>query len=199
MPPVVTLVAVVLLLVGSGAGAADRLRRRVRLDTDLWPWMIDEIEAKVRGGQAPAAAVLGVALHGPPPLRAAASAAQRVWSSGGDAVAALDELRRHAADSRFDRLCESVAAVHAFDGDGAATLARLRADARHDARRDRELERRRSAVRCAAWLALVPVAAVASGRLTAGPALLALSAAVCGWRGVAATGPRRGRVFGGRT
>jgi hypothetical protein len=199
MPPVMTVLAIVVLMVGFGVAVSERRRRRARLDAELWPWMIDEIDAKVRGGQAPAAAVLGVALHGPAPLCAAATAAQRVWSSGGDAVAALTELQHGAADPRLDRLCETLAAVHAFDGDGAAVLARLRSDARHDARRDRELERQRSAVRCAAWLALAPVTAVVSGRLTAGPALLAIVAATCAWLGVAATRSRHVRVFGVRT
>jgi len=198
MQPLVTLSAVVVLVLGLCVAASERQGRRAVLDAELWPWMIDEIEARVRGGLAPAAAVLGVALHGPPRLRASAGAAQRVWSSGGDAVAALGELQHRAADPLFDRLCETVAAVHALDGAGAAVLARLQADVRHHARHDRELERQRWVVRCAAWAALAPVGAVLAGRLPPGAALVTVAAALCAWLGVIATRPGRVRVFGAR-
>jgi hypothetical protein len=194
VPSTVTVLATAVLVVASGVATVERRYRRRALRGALWPWMVDEVEARVRGGQAPAAAVLGVALHGPPRLRAAAGAAQRVWSSRGDTVAALDELRRRAADPRVDRLCELVGAVHVLDGDGAALLARLRAAAQRDVRRDRELERHAAAVRSAAWLALVPVAASVSGHLPAAVAALAIGAALCAWLGVIVARPRGARV-----
>jgi hypothetical protein len=117
-----------------------------------------------------------------------------VWSSRGDTVAALDELQRRAADPRVDRLCAAVGAAHVFDGDGAAALVRLRHAAREDARHDRELERHRAAVRAAAWLALVPVAAITSGHLSGTAAALGLGAAVCAWLGVVVARPRGVRV-----
>ena len=122
----------------------------------VWPWMIAEVDAHVRNGHTLPAAVLGIALHGPPALRAAAGEAQRVWSATGDAVAALRALQERAADPRVDRLCETAVAMHLLDDHGAPALERLRASADDDARRDREVRRARSA----AWFAVVFLAAV---------------------------------------
>jgi hypothetical protein len=168
---------------------------------EVWPWMLDEIDARVRGGHTLPAAVLGVALHGPPALRAAASQAHGVWSSTGDAAAALRELKDRAADPRVDRLCETVVAVHTLDGDAAGVLERLRASAVDDARRDRELRRVRSAARFAGWLVLLTVVVALRGVITGAAAfgVLATCAVVCAFA-MAATArrPSRVRVFLGR-
>jgi hypothetical protein len=166
----------------------------------VWPWMIEEIDARARRGYTLPAAVLGVALHGPPALRAAASLAHGVWTSTGDAAAALRELQRRARDPRVDRLCEIVVAVHTLDGDGAVVLERLRGSAVEDARRDRELARARSAARLAGWLMLLPVALVAGGGVPSGrgaSGVVAACVVVCAGM-VVATLRRsaRVRVFG---
>jgi hypothetical protein len=166
---------------------------------DVWPWMIDEIDARVWSGYTLPAAVLGVVLHGPPALQAAASEAHTVWSSTGDAAAALRVLQDRAADPRVDRLCETVVAVHMLDGDAAAVLERLRASAANDARRDRERGRVRSAARLAGWLAPLPVVVVALG---GGPSrvavfgIVAACVAACAVACAAATTRRSSRVFG---
>lgn len=188
----------IMVLAFAGVVAVVDHRRRSELGGEVWPWMIDEIEANVRDGHTLPAAVLGVALYGPPSLRVAASAAHRVWRTNGEDGAALRELQHRAADPRVDRLCESVRAVHIFDGDVNALLARLRATALDDARRDRELKRLRSALRFAAWTALLPIAAMMSGRLAADAAALAVGAATWAWTAVAVTGARQARVFGVR-
>jgi membrane protein required for beta-lactamase induction len=107
-------------------------------------------------------------------------------------------LQYRAADPRVDRLCETVVAVHTLDGDVTAALERLRATALEDARRDRELGRLRSATRFAAWLALLPVFAVVSGRASAGVVAFVIGAAVCAWTAAATQRPSPvNRVFRG--
>jgi Flp pilus assembly protein TadB len=190
-----TAVAITMLVVAAIVAVFDR-RRRSGLDSDVCPWMIAEIEANVRGGHTLPVAVMGVALHGPPSLRRAANAARRVRRTSGDAIAALGELQHRVVDPRIDRLCEVAGAVHTFDGDVTAVLAHLRAAALDDARHDRELERARSALRFAAWVALLPVVAAAWGRLPAVAAALAVGAAAWAWTAVLVTGTRDARVFG---
>jgi Flp pilus assembly protein TadB len=190
--------AAAVLAIACGVAVLDR-RRRMLLDAVVWPWVIDEIEARVRDGEPLPTAVLGVALQGPPVLAAAAEDARRVWSSRGDARASLRELRRVAADPRVDRLGAAVDAVHALGGDATDVLARLRASAVNDARRERELARVLATTRCAAWLALIPVVFVASGHLAAAPATLAVAAAVVAWSVVAvAPGTAAPRLLGER-
>jgi len=167
---------------------------RLVLWGDTWPWMIDEIDARVWSGNTLPAAVLGVALNGPPALRAAASEAHSVWSSTGDAAAALRVLQESAADPRVDRLCEAVVAVHMLDGDAAALLERLRASAVDDARRDRELGRVRSAARLAGWLAPLPAVVVALGGGPSGVAVVGIAAACAVACAVVATTRRSSRV-----
>jgi hypothetical protein len=190
-----TAVAIAMLVVAAIVAVFDR-RRRSGLECDVWPWMIAEIEANVRGGHTLPAAVLGVALHGPRALQRAATAARRVRRTSGDGITTLGELQQRAEDPRIDRLCAMVGAVHTFDGDATAVLAQLRAAAVEDARYDRELERARSGLRFAAWVALLPVAAAAWGRLPADAAALAVGAAGWAWTAVLVTGTNDARVFG---
>lgn len=152
---------------------------------EVWPWMVEEIAARIHRGDGVAPAVLGAAGGGPPPLRAAAEPAQRVWTSSGDTDAALRELRRAAGDPRMERLCALLLAAHTFDGDVAAVLARMRRRAAADAQRDRQLDRARSVVRFAARSALLPVVVVASGRLGTAPAAVALVSAAIAWAATA--------------
>ena len=190
-----TALTITVLVAAATVAALDRRRRRSKLGGDVWPWMIAEIEANVRDGHILPAAVLGAALYGPRSLRAAASAAHRVWHASGDAVAALSELQHRAGDPRIDRLCETISAVHRFDSDATTVLTRLRTAALDDARRDRELERLRSGLRFAAWVTLMPVVAMAV-RTAADAAAPAVGAAAWAWTAVAVTGARGARVFG---
>jgi hypothetical protein len=172
----------VLILIGVGlTGLFARRRARGRIDVELWPWMIAEVGVASSDGRGPCEALLGVALHGPPPLRAAARSAVDVWRTSGDPVVGIRALQRTVADRRLDRICRTVEAVQALDGDAGAALARLAATAAADAARDRRRRRHLRSLHCAAWLALAPVVAVTTGHLGAAAGAIAVAAAVTAW------------------
>lgn len=170
--------ATLLLVAAAVLEVIARRRRRATLPPQAWPRLIDEVDARVRRGHAPPAAVLEVALHGPPVLRAAAAPARQVWRATGDPAAALRALARRAADPDVDRLCDAALLAHVLDTDAVVALRGLRAVAPITAAHGRQLARSGAAGRAAARVALAPLAAVAAGQVTAVAAWLAVGAAI---------------------
>ena len=187
-----TVRAILALVAAGGAWLFGRWRARGRVDAEVWPWMLAEIEMAVGHGRAPSVALLGVALHGPPGLRAAAGRARDVWRATGDPPAGISALQGAMADPWLDRICRTVEAVEALDGDAAAALARLRTAAVADAVRKRQRSRCLRSLQLAAWVALAPVMAAATGHLGAAAAAVAVTAAVGAWSGWLIALPARG-------
>ena len=175
-----TALAILALVAAGGAWLSGR-RARGRVDAEVWPWLIAEIEVAVRDGHAPSVALLGVALHGPPGVRAAAGPAVDVWRASGDPPAGVRVLQRTMADPCLDRICRTVEALEALDGDAAVALTRLRTAAVADAARKRQRHRCLQSLQLAAWVALAPVIAAATGHLGAAAGAVAVTAAVGAW------------------
>lgn len=196
----VTALAILVLIGATLAGLSARRRARARIDVELWPWMIAEVAVACSDGRAPSEALLGVALHGPPPLRAAAGPAVDVWRTSGDPVAGIRALQRAIADHRLDRICRTVEAVEALDGDAGAALARLATTAAADAARDRQRRRHLRSLHGAACVALVPAVTVATGHLGTAAGAIAVTAAVTAWGAWFVVGTAdRVRVFDGHS
>lgn len=187
----------VIALAGAGVAALiDRRCRRRRIRADLWAPLIDRVTLAMRQGHDSASAVLGVALHGPPPLRAAAAQALTVWRGGDNPAAAINVLRRRIADPRFDRVCMTFEVVTAIDGDVDAAVARLRAWAVTESARAARLGRAYAVVRVAAWTSIAPAAVAAAGRLDPTASMVAVVATACTWLACLALTVRpRPRVF----
>ena len=171
---------VVLLAVGATALLVRR-RARSRVDAEVWPWLIDEVEVAIAGGRPPAVALLGVALHGPPPLRTATRPAVDAWRASGDPSAGIRTLQHTMADPRLDRICRAVEAVVALDGDAAVALARLRTTAVADAGHDRQRRRSLRSMLLSAWVASVPLAAASVGVLDGSAAVIAVTVSAGAW------------------
>ena len=171
---------VVLIAVGAAALLVRRRARR-RVDAEIWPWFIDEVEVAIARGRPPAVALLGVALHGPPPLRAAARPAVDAWRACGAAATGIRALQHTVADPRLDRICRAVEAIEALDGDAAAALARLRATAVADAGHDRRRRRCLGSLLLSAWVASVPLAAASVGVLAGPTAVIAVTVSAGAW------------------
>lgn len=191
-----TALAVLVLIGGGLAGLLARRRAHARVDAEVWPWVIEEIGVAVGDGRAPSVALLGVALHGPPPLRMAAEPAVDLWRSCGDPVAGIRALQRTMTDPRLDRICRTLEAAEAFDGDVGAALARLRTAAIADAGHDRQRCRHLMSLQLAAWLALAPVTGVITGHVASAAGVVAVTAAVSAWAACVAMMSAQGvRVF----
>lgn len=174
--------AVLLTLAGvSVAAVIDLHHLRTRMAAQSWVAMIDRIAVAIRDGHGSAVAVLGTALHGPPPLRVAARRAVALWRRCGSPDAGVRALRRSVRDPHLDHICLTLAAVEALDGDREHALARLRSHASRDATRCRQRAWHVAVVRAAAWVGVAPVLMLATGRADASAGAVAVIACTSAW------------------
>jgi tight adherence protein B len=179
-----------------------RYSARRRVAANLWPWLVDEVRTHVVGDdEPPAAALLGVALHGPAALRRAATAALQQWNVDGDPQRSLTILAQRLADPEADRVCEAVANCLHYDGDVERLLTRLHDVAVEHGAQSRQLRRAAAGGSVARWLLLAPVALALAGQLDADASRWAVATAVVTWSlaGLALQVPQPPRVFGRST
>lgn len=156
-------------------------RRVCAVPPPAWLWLLAEVESHVATTAVdPCDVVVGVCLHGPPPIRTAAEAviADHAGAAPPELLAALcDRL----ATTPGDRLCATVAAAAGSGVDPATAVARLRTDeaALVAARcRIRGILRGGTVV---CWLLLSPLGLVVAGVTTGGAAWVLTGLVVAGW------------------
>lgn len=94
-----------------------------RLDPPVWAWFVDELRRHTRtGAVAVPVALIGVARHGPLPLRRAAAAAQRSRISSGGQIAAITAFAAALDDPLARRLCAALRGAVVLDVDPVALL-----------------------------------------------------------------------------
>lgn len=173
-------IALAALTVVAGLALAGRGRRTRAVPPDVWAWLLTEVEVHVdRVAADPCDAAVGVCLHGPPAVRAAARAVVRDHGDAQPGVL-LGMLCDRLGTAQGDRMCATVAALASGAG-GPALLARLRdaEAALADAQRAARAVAHAGAVGC--WLLLSPLALVAAGVATGTAAWTTAVAAVAGW------------------
>ncbi|HSJ46463.1 MAG TPA: hypothetical protein VK923_17435 [Euzebyales bacterium] len=175
------MIALLALVVVGVVAITDHRRRTGPVAPTLWLWLLAEVESHVDGTAVdPCDVVVGVCLHGPPPVRCAAEDAVRAHGGAPRAVL-LGGLCDRLATAPGDRLCATAAAAAAGGVDPAAALARLRvgevasADATCRARGTLRLGT------AACWLLLSPLGLVGSGVITGGAAWVVAAGAVAAW------------------
>lgn len=176
--PACVLVALAVVVV---VAIVEHHRRVCAVPPPAWLWLLAEVESHVDTTAVdPCDMVVGVCLHGPPPIRSAAEAvlADHAGAAPAELLAALcDRL----ATTLGDRLCATAAAAAGSGVDPATALARLRADeaALVAARcRIRGILRGGMAV---CWLLLSPLGLVVAGVTTGGAAWVLAGLVVAAW------------------
>lgn len=174
---VLVVVAIVVVVVV----VTERYRRPPVVPPTVWLWLLAEVESHLDGTTTdPCDVVVGVCLHGPPPVRAAAEAVVRDHAGAPPAVL-LGRLCDRLATPSGDRLCATAAAVSRRGADRASVLSDLRAGEATAvaARRGIRATLRLGSVGC--WLLLSPLALVGAGVATGGSAWVLAVGAVAAW------------------
>ena len=151
------------------------------LSPTVWPWLLAEVESHIDGAAVdPSDVVVGVCIHGPPPIHAAAEAAVRDHPGAPPAVL-LGGFCDRLATAPGDRLCATVAAIAGSGADPAPAIARLRVSeaASVDAQRRVRASLRLGTAGC--LLLLSPLALVAARVTTGGAAWAVAAGAVAAW------------------
>jgi hypothetical protein len=174
-------------------------RHRRRLAPELWPWVIDELRRHGTAGDGGLpTALIGVGLHGPPPMRRAAHAALVAHRRGADAAAVYRRFAGALNDPCADRVCTALRDADVVGADQLRVLDALRSVAVDVAAQQRAVERERSGARAARWVAVAPavlVWTVASGA-AAGVVAVVCAAAWGLVEVVAAVGARAATAHG---